>query len=142
MVVPIEKVSVKVGCISMGVTSLNGVTGLGPATNSFTSAGPRTVVKGFIMPPANKKRSHAPPFCQHFEFLSVRPDVVQSEYPKASIWNKNGQIAHPHTIPCGFCPKSGAALPFHLKACHQLLFHYQGIMDPGHFSPAGIRDAD
>src|SRR5208337_5002341 len=55
MVVPIEKVRVKVGCVSMGVTSLKGDTGLGPATNSFTSAGPRTVVKGFIIASCDMK---------------------------------------------------------------------------------------
>src|ERR1039458_2991672 len=60
----------------MGVTSLKGVTGLGPATNSFTSAGPRTVVNGFIRASCYISGVFAPPFCQHFEYLLVHLDVV------------------------------------------------------------------
>src|SRR5208282_2549187 len=105
MVVPIEKVRVKVGCISMGVTSLNEVTGLGPATNSFTSAGPRTVVKGFIKTSCDTNDSFILPFCQHFEFLFVRLDVVESQWTEGSPMNENGQIEYPRAIPCGFCPK-------------------------------------
>jgi len=62
-------------------------------------------MKDFIVTSCDMKRISYLPFCQHFEFLSVRLDVVQSQRKDAILRTKSGQIAYPHTFPCGFFPK-------------------------------------